>query len=87
MYPHLAYGVIIWGNARVSALRKIEVIQNKTLRLITFTQLKDHARVNILYKKLETLKIQNIYLKKFAGLCISFKTINYLLRTKHIFNQ
>ena len=25
MYPHLVYGVFIWGNAGVSALRKIEV--------------------------------------------------------------
>ena len=52
VYPHLVYGVIIWGNAGVSAQRKIEVIQNRILRLITFTQLKDHVRVNTLYKKL-----------------------------------
>ena len=68
VYPHLVYGVIIWGNAGVSALRKIEVNQNKILRLITFTQLKYHVRVNTLYKKLGILKIQDIYMKEVCRL-------------------
>ena len=68
VYPHLVYGVIIWDNAGASALRKIEVIQNRTLRLITFTQLKDHVRVNTLYKKSGILKIQDIYVKEVCRL-------------------
>ena len=57
VYPHLVYRVIIWGNAGVYALRKVEVIQNRILGLIPFTQLKDHVRVNTQYKKLGILKI------------------------------
>ena len=61
-------GVIIWGNAGVSALRNKEVIQNRILRLITFSQLKDHVRVNTPYKKLGILKIQDIYIKEVCRL-------------------
>ena len=68
VFLHPVYGVIIWGNDGVSALRKIEVSQNRVLRLITFTHLKDHARVNTLYKKLGILKIQNIYIKEVCRL-------------------
>ena len=68
VYPHLVYGVIIWGNAGVCALCKIKVIQNRILRLITFTQLKDHVRVNTRYKKLGILKIQDIYIKEVCRL-------------------
>ena len=85
VYPHLVYGVIIWGNAGVSALRKTEVIQNRILRLITFTRLKDHVRVNTLYKKLGILKIQDIYMKEACRLMHLFH--DNLLRTKHIFDQ
>ena len=64
----LVYGIIIWVNAKVPALRKvygqIEVIQNRILRTITFTQLKDHVLVITLSKKLEILKIQDIYIQK-----------------------
>ena len=83
-YPHLVYGVIICGNAGESALRKIEVVQNRILRLITFTQPKDHLRVNTLYKKLGILKIQDIYTKEVRRLMHLFMTMNYLLRTKHM---
>ena len=64
----IVYGVIIWGNAGVSSLRKIEVIQNRILRLIFFTQLKDHVRVNTLYKKLGIVKIHDIYTKEVCRL-------------------
>ena len=46
VYPHLLYGIIIWGNAGASVLHKIEVLQNIILRLITFNQLKDHVRMS-----------------------------------------
>ena len=70
VYPHLVYEVIIWGNAGVSALglRKIEIIQNRILKLITFTQQKHHVCVNTLYKKLGILKIHDIYIKEVCRL-------------------
>ena len=36
MYPYLKYGITAWGNQTKSIMRKLQIIQNKIIRLMDF---------------------------------------------------
>ena len=74
-YPHLTYCSVIWACAKPTLLNKIEVLQNKAIRLITNSGYRAHTTV--LYKELNVLKLYDIYLKQV--LIFMFKVKNKLL--------
>jgi hypothetical protein len=59
IYPYLLYCCIAWGGASATALHKLEVLQNRSLRLITQSPYRSSA--SPLYKRLNILKLSDIY--------------------------
>ena len=57
---HLQYAIGVWGGAGKTALKRLNVLQNKVLRAMTYSSYK--SRVSPLYKKLNLLKIDDIYI-------------------------
>ena len=57
-YSHLTYGCNIWGLTSEENLHKIEVLQKKCLRIITFSDFRCHA--NPLFLDLKVLKVRGI---------------------------
>ena len=61
VYPHLKYGIIVWGNSNKNLLKSIQVMQNKIIRIMSFKCIKDHVQLNPLFKSWNILKINEIY--------------------------
>ena len=57
-YSHLIYGCNIWGLTSEETLNKIEVLQKKCLRIITFSDFNSHT--NPLFKNLKLLKVKDL---------------------------
>ena len=57
-YSHLNYCCNVWGLTTEENLKKLEVLQNKCLRLLTFSDLRSHA--NPLYTELNILKVRDV---------------------------
>ena len=57
-YSHLNYGCNIWGFTSEENLKKIEILQRKCLRIITFSDFRSHA--NPLFRDLKVLKVRDI---------------------------
>ena len=63
IYPYLQYGIVTWGNTYESRLNQLHVLNNKVLRIITFSDFKAHAPP--IYKSLGILQLKDIvYLQK-----------------------
>lgn len=43
IYPFLIYGLIVWGNTYITALKPAIVLQKKAIRIITFSKFHDHS--------------------------------------------
>ena len=54
LYPFLTYGVVAWGHTYSSTLQPIFVLQKRIVRIITFSDYRDHS--NPLFKRLNILK-------------------------------
>ena len=72
MQPYLTYGTIIWGQAALTNLNKILLLQKRVLRLIYFAPYKSHA-----IPLLNTSNILPLNLHY-------FKTISLMM---HVFNS
>ena len=59
IFPHLMYGIIIWGSINSSYLTSLQTLQNKAIRAIA--KLKSKDRVTPIYKQYNLLKTNHIY--------------------------
>lgn len=57
-FSHLNYCCNVWGLTSEDNLNKLEVLQNKCLRIITFSDFRSHA--NPLYIQLNILKVRDV---------------------------
>ena len=71
IYPYLTYCCIIWGGAAATLLRKLEVLQNRAVRLVTRSPYRCSA--NPLYKQLNLLKTVDIHLLQTAVFMYKYK--------------
>jgi len=60
IHPHLVYGILAWGNATLSVLRKIEIVQKRALRTIHGKHFKSHT--DPLFKQSGIVKISDLHL-------------------------
>ena len=59
VYSRLQYGIINWGTASSTNLKEIRVKMNNIVRIITFSN--RYTKLSPLYKKLNMLKLDDIY--------------------------
>ena len=57
-YSHLIYGCNIWGLATEENIDKIEILQKKCIRILTFSPFNSHT--SDLFKDLKILKVKDI---------------------------
>ena len=58
-YPHITYGITVWGSACKSQLSPLATIQNKIVKIIGSGAWRDHATPY--YKKLNILKLEDVH--------------------------
>ena len=75
VYPHLQYSIIDWGCACKTLLAPLQVIQNKILRCISHTKIKQS--VSPKHKQMKILKLYDIHKMELAK--FMFKLKNQLL--------
>jgi len=72
VYPHLIYGILSWGTASTTILKRLQIIQNKIIKIINFKSPYDH--VSPLYKQLSILNIDKIF---------TFNCLKLMYKCKH----
>ena len=60
VYPHLNYCVLAWGSAKQSHINPLIVLQKRICRIITESNYYAHS--GPLFKQLEMLKVNDLYL-------------------------
>lgn len=58
IYPHLTYGLPVWGNTYASTLNPLVILQKRVVRIITFSKYDEHS--SPLFKQLDILKITDL---------------------------
>ncbi len=43
IYPHLTYGILLWGTSSETWLKQVEILQKKAVRIITKSTYNDHT--------------------------------------------
>jgi hypothetical protein len=78
IYPHLIYGLQVWGSAFDTDLHSLEILQKKVVRMITFNdsfrnQGYGFCHSSPLFLELEFLKTSDIYklISKFIHHCLN----------------
>ena len=70
VYPYLQYGALIWGNTYKSRLNPINVLNNKAVRIMTFSDYRSHAPP--LYKSLKILQFNDVVIIQTALFMFDF---------------
>ena len=71
-YPLFLYGILIWGSAATYHIQPLSIIQKKMIRVITSSDWLAHT--SPLFKKLNVLKLNDVYLNTLA--VFMFKILN-----------
>ena len=58
LHPHITYGILAWGNAKASLLRKTQILQKRSLRTIHNKKFNSHS--DPLSKQSGILKISDL---------------------------
>ena len=61
-YSHIVYSIQTWGNAGVTELNKIFIIQKRAVRLLTNNFTTSNVPSDLLFLKLDILKMNDIFL-------------------------
>ena len=75
VYPHIIYGIEVFGNACTSSIKKLQVVQNKLLKTLSGKSYRYSSRV--LHNELKLLMVTDIY--KLQLSLFVFKQRNRLL--------
>ena len=64
-YPHLLYGIEIWGSANIIQINRLLILQKRAVRIISFKDRRQNnfafPESNPLFMKLKVLKIHDIF--------------------------
>ena len=74
-YSHLIYGCNVWGLTTEENIHKIEMLQKKCIRIMTFSDFTAHT--NDIFKELNIIKVKDVI--KMHQLRVSFDFLNNLL--------
>ena len=98
VYPHLTYGIEVWGSADITYLNRIFILQKRIVRMLTFTdkRLQDYSLIpsEPLFFKLNIHKIYDIFkllISKFIFNCLKKanpdKFNSWFKLTSHVHNH
>jgi hypothetical protein len=59
IHPYLNYGILLWGGTNKSYTHKLEVLQNKSIRILNHSNYNESALP--IYSKLNILKFENLF--------------------------
>ena len=59
VYSRIIYGIVIYGACRDSLMKKVQVLQNKLLKVLY--KLPFRTDTNVMHKDLDILKVKDIY--------------------------
>jgi len=59
VYPHIDYGITLWGSSNKSHLNKIIIMQKKSVRIIDKAKYNEHTEP--IFKEYNILKLQDLY--------------------------
>ena len=74
VYPHLTYGVVVWGNAFPTFKKPLQVIQKRIVRTITFTS--RYSSTGTIFANLRLMKVDEIF--NYFAILFVFKAKNNL---------
>ena len=75
VYPHITYGVLLWGSAFKKHIKTIEIMQRKIIRIIAHVPYNSHTHP--IFTQLKMLKFEDIY-KLYLGKFM-FSSVNFTL--------
>ena len=70
VYPHLTYGITLWGSAHETHKSKLILTQKKIIRIINGSKYDAHSEP--IFKKLNILKLDDIYKLNVAKYCHNY---------------
>ena len=73
--PYFSYCITLWGNTYKTHLKKLEILQKKIVRILSFSDYNAHT--SPLFRRLNLMTLNEMY-KYFSGIHI-YKCINHLL--------
>ena len=56
--PHLSYCNIVWGNSYSSHLNKMEILQKRAIRILTYSMYNSHTK--LLFSRMKVLPVQEL---------------------------
>ena len=71
-YPYLKFGIFSWGSACQTSLEKIQVLQNKIIRIMNLKFVNNRVKMCILFKFMKILKVKDIFELKIAKFRYSY---------------
>ena len=57
--PHMTYGIVAWGNANASLLKRMTILQKRAIRTISGSKYNSHT--NPLFKNLKLLTLEDLF--------------------------
>ena len=69
--PHISYAIVSWGNVKSREISRFKLLQKKAVRLITNSKYNSHT--NPIFRKLNLLKLDDIYTLQCTKLLLKYK--------------
>ena len=85
IHPHLSYGILAWGNAKDSILKKTILLQKRALRYIHNSGYNSHT--DPLFQHSGILKLRDLYEFQISYLCMIIVTTNFQTRSARYLNS
>ena len=83
VYSHPQFAIGAWGGVRTTTLNQLNVLHNKIIRAMTYSSFR--TKITPLYKKLNLLKLDDIYSLELGKSCTNF-TLAIFLTTSITFS-
>ena len=81
IHPHISYGILAWGNATQTTLKRTITLQKRALRTINNVYYNSHT--DPLFKKSNILFMHNYVMNKLPESFGNMFTFNYEIQERH----
>ena len=85
IHSHLNYGIAVYGSANKTVLKKLQIIQNNIMRIITFSSFRQSAKP--LFKQLKILNIESMSKLELAKIMHGCNNGQIPVRIEQIFTK